>query len=125
VLAAVGVPVRAYTDEMLSLAGSAYGPGWEAAVLDNVVSEEANVRQVAAKVALGEADAGVVYTSDLLAVTDDVTEIPIPDSLNVAAVYTAAPVRGGDTQTAADFIDFLRSETGTAILSTWGFTALE
>src|SRR5687768_15727441 len=57
VLAAEGVPVRDYTNTMLDrlAADAAYGEDYRTAVSTNIVSEEQNVRQVAAKIALGEA----------------------------------------------------------------------
>ena len=67
VLAVPGVPVRDYTDEALGrlAADPAYGPAFADGFYANLASEEDTVRLVAAKVALGEADAGVVYTSDV------------------------------------------------------------
>ena len=72
-LAAPEVPVRTYTDTMLERMAQdpAYGEDYRSAVMGNIVSEEPNVRQVSAKVALGEADAGVVYRSD---VTPDIAD---------------------------------------------------
>jgi molybdate transport system substrate-binding protein len=66
VLAAPGVPARDYTDQMIDAltADPAYGEAYRKAVYANLVSEEENVRQAAAKVALGEADAGT-FTSDV------------------------------------------------------------
>lgn len=125
ILAAPEVPVRTYTDAMLALMAEdeAYGESYVAAVLANLVSEEPNVRQVAAKIALGEADAGIIYLSD---VTPDIAErviaIPIPEALNTLAVYPIAPVADSDApEQAQAFVDFVLSEEGQAILETWNF----
>lgn len=119
VLAVPGVPVRAYTDEIVA----GLGPDFAAAFYGNLVSEEANVRQVAAKIALGEADAGIVYTSD---VTPDlagrVQQIEIPAAQNVSATYPIAPLNDAPhPELARQFIEFTLSPDGQAILSRWGF----
>lgn len=125
ILAAPEVPIRAYTDAIFTLMAEdeAYGESYVAAVLANLVSEEPNVRQVAAKIALGEADAGIIYLSD---VTPDLAErviaIPIPEALNTLAVYPIAPVADSAApETAQAFIDFVLSEEGQAILAAWNF----
>jgi molybdate transport system substrate-binding protein len=93
------VPVGRYTREMLARAalagiGGAAGAGlpFDQAVMAHVVSQEPNVRQVRAKVELGEADAAIVYVTDALA-SDRVRTIPVPDEVNVRAAYVAAVTR--------------------------------
>ncbi|MBX3059514.1 MAG: molybdate ABC transporter substrate-binding protein [Anaerolineae bacterium] len=125
VTAAPDVPIRGFTDQMLDNAAAdpAYGEEFKTAVLANIVSEEANVRQLAAKVVLGEADAGVVYKSDVTPdIADQVQVIEIPESLNVVAVYPIAPINdSASPETAQAFIDLVLSDEGQAILSKWGF----
>lgn len=120
VLAAPGVPVRDYSDQSIALLGDAE---FQAAVYANVVSEEPNVRQVATKVSLGEADAGIVYSSDVTPeLAPQVLQILIPDEQNVLATYPIAVVQGapgGDL--AQQFVDFVLSPQGQAILQKWGF----
>ncbi len=125
VLAAPDVPVRNYVEEALDKmdADPAYGEGFKAAVLANLVSEEPNVRQVVTKVSLGEADAGIVYSSD---VTSDMAgtllRIEIPDGLNIVASYPIAAIKdASSSQVARSFIDFVLSGDGQAILQKWGF----
>ncbi|MFZ4814635.1 MAG: molybdate ABC transporter substrate-binding protein [Phototrophicaceae bacterium] len=125
VIAAPDVPVRTYTDTLLAhlAADDAYGEAYRAAVLANVVSEEANVRQVAAKVALGEADAGIVYVSD---VTPDlsamVIALPIPDDLNTIARYPIAITNdAADAELAQAFVNYVLSEDGQTVLAGWNF----
>lgn len=120
VLAAPDVPVRDYSDQALALIGDA---DFQAAVYANLVSEEPNVRQVATKVSLGEADAGIVYTSDVTPdIADQVLQIPIPDDQNVLAVYPIAVVKDApNAALAQDFVDFVLGADGQAILAKWGF----
>lgn len=125
VTAAPDVPIRGFTDQMLDNAAAdpAYGEEFKTAVLANIVSEEANVRQLAAKVVLGEADAGVVYKSDVTPdIADQVQVIEIPEALNVIAVYPLAAISdSASPEMAQAFVDLVLSDEGQAILAKWGF----
>lgn len=125
VIAAPDVPVRDYTDTMLErlAADESYGEDYRAAVVANVVSEEPNVRQVAAKVALGEADAGVVYISDVTPdIADQVMTIAIPDAFNTVARYRIAITNdSANPDLAQAFVDFTLSTAGQQILACWNF----
>lgn len=129
VLAAPGVPVREYTDAMIATLSNdpAFGPAFRDGVYTNLVSEEANVRQVAAKIALGEADAGIVYTSDVTPdIAGNVRQIAIPAAAQVVARYPIAVVDGTQlTELAREFIAFIRSPVGQAILQRWGFQGIQ
>ncbi len=125
VVAREEVPVGVFTRQALEAmsAAAVFGAGFGEAVLDNVVSLESNVKQVVAKVELGEADAGIVYETDVTeALAANLARIEIPDALNVVAEYPAALVtdRGNDA-TARAFLDYLLSEPGQAILARHGF----
>lgn len=125
VVANPDVPVGGYTLDMLDKlsADPALGAGFRASVEANFVSLESNVRQVVTKVQLGEADAGIVYVSDLTPdVREDVQLIEIPAEFNVIAEYPIAPVADGNAELAQAFIDFVLSEGGQAALEEWGFT---
>ena len=119
ILAVEGVPVRQYTDEIVA----AMTADFQERFYSNLVSEEDNVRQVSAKVALGEADAGIVYTSDVTPdIAGQVQQIAIPDDQNVSATYPIAPLADAPhPELAQDFIDFILSAEGQSILSKWGF----
>jgi molybdate transport system substrate-binding protein len=119
VLAAPGVPARQYTDEIVAQLDSQFAQSFYA----NLVSEEKNVRQVAAKVALGEADAAIVYTSDVTPdIADRVQQIVIPDAQNVTAVYPIAHLTDAmHPELAQQFIQFVHSPDGQEILLKWGF----
>lgn len=125
VLADAAVPVGQYSLDMLAKASVA--PGFTSSfgdeVLANVVSYEENVRAVLAKVLLGEADAGIVYASDVTGdARNQVQMLDIPDALNVTAVYVIAPVADSDHPDQAQaFVDFVRSDAGQAILERFGF----
>jgi molybdate transport system substrate-binding protein len=119
ILAASGVPVRDYTDAMLQ----ALPPDFQASVYANLVSEGQNVRQVVAQITLGEADAGIVYRSDVTpSVAASVQQIPLPEAQSVQANYPLAIVaEAPQPALAQQFIDFALSAEGQAILSKWGF----
>jgi molybdate transport system substrate-binding protein len=125
VVAAEEVPIREYTDTMLErlAADPSYGEDYRTAVLNNIVSEEENVRQVSAKVALGEADAGIVYRSDVTPdIADQILMLPVPDELNTIASYPIAVTNdSANPELAQAFIDFVLSEAGQAILIEWNF----
>jgi molybdate transport system substrate-binding protein len=123
VLAAEEVPVGNYARQSLAKMNASFGANFSERVLANVVSNEDNIKQVVAKVQLGEADAGIVYTSDAIAASDLMT-IEIPADLNVIATYPIAPLIGSaHWAQAADFVEYVLSPEGQAILKKWGFAA--
>ena len=83
-------------------------------------SLEPDVRAVLTKVITDEVDAGIVYRSDVIAAGDQVESIEIPDSSNVTTTYPIAIVKGASS-TARDFMDFVLSADGQAIVRQWGF----
>lgn len=119
VLAVPGVPVRDYTDAMLQT----LPPDFQARFYANLVSEGQNARQVVAQIALGEADAAIVYRSDVTpSVAESVQQIPLPEAQSVLAIYPLAIVaEAPQPELAQQFIDFILSAKGQAILSKWGF----
>lgn len=123
ILAAGEVPVGRYSLAFLDLASAdaEFDPTFKEAVLGNVVSYEENVRSVLNKVALGEADAGIVYASDLVGV-EGVASLAIPDALNVLAEYPIAPLNDSARgETAAAFVSYVLGEAGQAVLAEFGF----
>ena len=121
VLAAEEVPVGKYARQALDQMNGSIEDGFKNKVLANVVSNEDNVKQVVAKVQLGEADAGIVYTSDAVAAPGLVT-IGIPAELNVIAEYPIAPlVNSPNADLARQFADFVLSADSQAVLRKWGF----
>jgi molybdate transport system substrate-binding protein len=123
ILAAPAVPVGGYALAALNKMNADFGATFSQTVLSNVVSQEDNVKQVVAKIQLGEGDGGIVYSSD---VTPDaaakVTRIDIPDKYNVLATYPIAVLRAApQAELAAKFVDYVLSAEGQAILQKWGF----
>lgn len=124
VLAAEEVPVGDYTRQALEKLDATYGGDYKQAVLANVVSNEDNVKQVVAKVQLGEADAGIVYSSDAIA-APDLKTIIIPPNANVVAKYPIALLKAAPSPALAqEFVDFVLSPEGQSILKKWGFTPI-
>ena len=103
------VPIGAYTAELLAKAGVELSP----------VSLEENVKGIVAKVTTGEADAGIVFVTDVLAAGSTATGVDIPDDLNVTASYPIARLSNDDEAEA--FVRFVTSSDGRAILEQFGF----
>jgi molybdate transport system substrate-binding protein len=124
VLAAEAVPVGKYSREALqNLAGApGFPPDYDRSVLANVVSQEENVKSVVAKVQLGEADAGVVYRSDVSpAVSRYVRVFEIPDAYNVIASYPIAVLKAArNAEAARQFVELVSSEAGQRVLQQRG-----
>jgi molybdate transport system substrate-binding protein len=123
VLAAPSVPVGGYALTSLDKMNADFGATFSQTVLSNVVSLEDNVKQVVAKIQLGEADAGIVYSSDVTpGAAEKVIKIDIPDKYNVLATYPLAVLKvGPQADLAAKFVDYVLSAEGQAILAKWGF----
>jgi molybdate transport system substrate-binding protein len=117
VLAAKGVPAGDYAREALGNAGIAK------AAEANVVSNEQDDASVVQKVASNEADAAIVYSSDVAGDTGNGIEaIDIPFDQNVIATYPIAVVSGTpDTSRATRFVNLVIGSQGQAILETFGF----
>ncbi len=114
------VPVGNYTLQALDKMGkdSMFSADFSSKVQTNFVSQESNVKQVVAKVQLGEADAGIVYLSDISAkVSSELATLEIPDQFNTLAAYPIAVLKGVSNQAAAKvFVDYVLGEKGQAIL---------
>jgi molybdate transport system substrate-binding protein len=127
VTAQPNVPIGQYTSAMLEKASTnaTYGVDFKARVEANTVSREDNVRQIVAKVHLGEADAGVVYVTDVTPqIREQVRQIDIPDSLQTLAEYPIAVANGANRSGGEAFVAFVLSPEGQAILTKWGFLKL-
>lgn len=129
IVAAKEVPVGQYSLEFLEKTRSdaVLPTNYQDQVLRNVVSYEENVKAVLTKVALGEADAGIVFISDVRSATaGQVMVIEIPDHLNVIASYPIAPVADSrSSELAQAFVDMILSPEGQQILMSYGFISVD
>ena len=90
--------------------------------MQNVVSNEDDDASVVAKVTSGEADAGIVYTSDVVAAGNAVRSVTIPPAVNVVASYPIAVVVGStQSQAGTSFLDYVVGSKGQATLKDFGF----
>jgi molybdate transport system substrate-binding protein len=117
VLAGEDVPAGAYAREALSRAGVA-----ERAAA-NVVSNEEDVKAVVQKIILGEADAGIVYATDVTTeVEPSVRTVSLPRAADVIATYPIAVVARGERRgTAASFVAYVLGPEGQGVLRSSGF----
>ena len=115
-------PIGGYTTEALGKLAARDGAAARDRILARVVSRELDVRQVLAKVRLGEADAAIVYRTDALAARASVTPVPIEPGLDVEARSFVATVEPpAHAETARAFRTFLRGEEATKDLHDAGF----
>jgi molybdate transport system substrate-binding protein len=114
VLPAEEVPAGRYARQALDAAGVAATP----------VSLERDVRAARSKVELGEADASIVYASDIVAADGRVDGVELPAEQNVPAAYPIARLAEAPNAEVADaFVAFVLSAPGQTILAEYGFTA--
>jgi molybdate transport system substrate-binding protein len=112
VLAAPDVPAGKYAQQVLGRAGVTVKP----------VSQEDNVKAVVTKVSLGEADAGIVYVTDVTAGGDKVEGVDIPKEQNVTATYPIATVKASKARAEAQkFMALVLSDQGQQVLKKYGF----
>jgi molybdate transport system substrate-binding protein len=115
-IGAEGTPIGDYTRQVLD------AEGIEHAVMTNVVANEADDASIVAKVESGEADAGIVYTSDIAAPQGEADSVEIPADVNVTATYPIASVNGSDMgDAAAAFVRYVTGPDGQAVLERYGF----
>ena len=107
------VPIGAYSAQALDKAGVTATPA----------SYEENVKSVVTKVTAGEADAGIVYATDVTAAGARAEGVEIPVEFNVLAQYPIATIEAAPNPDGAEaFVDFILSENGQKVLATFGFS---
>ena len=105
------VPAGKYAIQALQKAGVVVTPK----------SLETDVKSVISKIEIGEADAGIVYTTDVIAAADKVQGVLISDRYNVVATYPIAVLQGSKYAAARMFVDYVLSLTGQSTLASYGF----
>ena len=124
VLCAPEVPMGRYTSEVLGKASLMFGEDFASRVEGKVISRELDSRQVLAKVSSGDADAGIVYQSDVNPPPAGVSVVPIPAGFTVFAEYQIAVVQKASHETLAEsWIAFVASPQGQTSLRAHGFLA--
>ncbi len=108
-LCAVGVPCGDLARDVLDRAG----------VVASVDTDEPNVRALAAKIADGELDAGLVYATDVVAV-EGLASWRIEKQTNIVAPYPIATLADAGPDADA-FVAFVLSPDGRRILTAHGF----
>jgi molybdate transport system substrate-binding protein len=112
VLCADQVPCGKYAAQSLEMAGVTVSPA----------SKEENAKATLSKVSIGEADASIVYVTDVRAAKGTTSGVKIADKVNVIATYPMAVVKQSQNGTAAKaWVKFVTSKEGQAILRKFGF----
>jgi molybdate transport system substrate-binding protein len=113
------VPVGSYTLQILK------NMNLTSRVTPNFVSQETDVRAVLSKIALGQGDAGFVYSTDAKTVPNDVKVIKVPAWAQPKVVYAMAVVASSPNQAKAKaYLAEIRSKRGQATLKKYGFLPL-
>ena len=112
VLCADQVPCGKYAAQSIAMAGVTVSPA----------SKEENAKATLSKVSIGEADASIVYVTDVRAAKGTTSGVKIPDKGNVIATYPIGVVKDSQNTAAAKaWVKFVRSEEGQAVLRKFGF----
>ncbi|HMF83254.1 MAG TPA: molybdate ABC transporter substrate-binding protein [Acidimicrobiia bacterium] len=112
VLCADQVPCGKYAAESLAKAGVNITPA----------SKEENAKATLSKVSIGEADASIVYVTDVKAAKGTTSGVRIPDKVNVVATYPMGVVKASRNATAAKaWVQFVMSKDGQKTLRKFGF----
>lgn len=119
------VPVGGYMLQMLDKmnADASFGAGFKDKFMKNVVSQETDVKQVVAKIQLGEGDAGVVYSTDVTPkVAPEVQILDVPDAFNVIAQYPIAVMKDAREKGLGQaFVDYVIGPDGQAVMKKYNF----
>ena len=95
-----------------------------AGVTPSIDTNEPDVRALLTKIEAGELDAGITYVTDVLSTSGTVEGVDIPAEVNIVAEYPIAALAGApNPDAAAAWVEFVLSEEGQAILTSYGFTS--
>jgi len=110
------VPCGIYAASVLRLSNTTLPPA--------MVTRAVDVKAALASVSFGDADAAIVYVTDVKAAGKAVQGVVIPSALNVKAMYGLSVIRGSTNRALANqFTDFVLSPNGRATLRDFGFLA--
>jgi molybdate transport system substrate-binding protein len=124
VTANTSVPIGQYTQTMLQKASAdpAYGSDFQSKFQANIVSQQTDDKQIVAQVQLGEADAAVVYATDITPTTQSqLTAVQIPTQFNTDVAYPIATTKGDNPTGGQAFVNYVLSPAGQQVLKTWNF----
>lgn len=122
VIGAPEVPVGRYAALVIDRAAASFGEEFRSQFNAHVASRELNVRQVLAKLTLGEAQAAIVYRTDAIAAGAQVAVVEIPAAFNVVAEYPIAVVSTTSQRALAEqWVTFVRDGEGQRALRASGF----
>ncbi len=117
VIEVAGIPLGDYTRELLLRLEAVFGAGFAERALANVVVEEQQVDAVAARLLAGEADAAVLYATDVAARSPRLRAIEPPPGADVAVTYVAcATTSTPDRKRAAAWVEALAGPATVAIM---------
>ena len=117
------VPIGRYTRDVFQKASATYGQEFNEKVMENVVSLETNVKQVLQKVSLGEAEAGIVYTTDVTSeFLKTVDVIEIPEEFNIVATnYISVTNKAPNKELAEEFMEMMLSDRGQEVFLRYNY----
>jgi molybdenum ABC transporter molybdate-binding protein len=121
------VPIGKYTRQVFENAKATYGKDFPEKVMSNVVSLETNVKQVLQKVSLGEAEAGIVYPTDVtpeFLKTVEIIEIPRENNV-VATNYISVPNEAPNKDLAEKFMQMMLSDKGQEIFLNYHYDSVK
>lgn len=112
-LAAPEVPLGALSEQVLASAGAYLDDAGRSEIRRHIVTRDLSARQTLGRVATGEADAAIVFRTDVLAAPSQVKAVPLPPELTLQVPYWAALAsRSRQRGAAAAFLEFITSEAG-------------
>lgn len=122
-VAVADTPIGKVTMTSLDKMDKQFANGFKGNVEANIVSKESGVKPIVSKIKLGEADAGIVFSTDAIS-APELKTIQIPAELNVITQLNVAPLsKATNADPAAKFTAFMLSDEAQEILKKWGFLA--
>jgi molybdate transport system substrate-binding protein len=122
VIEIAGIPLGDYTRMLLARLEQIHGDGFTAAAMRNVERQERTVSAVVQRLESGQADAAVLYDTDVIATDGRLRAIALPAAASVRGTYVIAAVRAArQPEAASEWLALVYSGVGRAILGAAGF----